>query len=184
MLRCEHVLAHTEAVIRSAIGSIKLKYLYNRNLFLPYFKSIKNKTHASGTFVDYEQERDKLYQVNDNRSERLVEREQRTDAERVRVWYRPIRSGEKLIKNARKRTELRDQYNVIGLEMEAAGLMNRIPVGVVRGVCDYGDEHKNKEWQPYAAAMAIAYAKAILYQILLKSPQTYSASVNISKYKY
>jgi hypothetical protein len=43
--------------------------------------------------------------------------------------------------------------------------MNRIPVGVVRGVCDYGDEHKNKEWQPYAAAMAAAYAKAILLEI-------------------
>jgi len=41
--------------------------------------------------------------------------------------------------------------------MEAAGTMNRIPVGVIRGVCDYGDEHKNKEWQPYAAAMAGAY---------------------------
>ena len=35
--------------------------------------------------------------------------------------------------------------------------MNRIPVCVIRGVCDYGDEHKNKEWQPYAAAMAGAY---------------------------
>ncbi|KAI6777617.1 uncharacterized protein J7T54_004900 [Emericellopsis cladophorae] len=43
------------------------------------------------------------------------------------------------------------------LEMEAAGTMNRIPVGVIRGVCDYGDEHKNKEWQAHAAAMAGAY---------------------------
>ena len=49
--------------------------------------------------------------------------------------------------------------------MEAAGTMNRIPVGVIRGVCDYGDEHKNKEWQPYAAAMAAAYAKAVLCEI-------------------
>ena len=49
------------------------------------------------------------------------------------------------MKNAQKRNELRDRHNVIGLEMEAAGTMNRIPVGVIRGVCDYGDEHKNKE---------------------------------------
>ena len=48
------------------------------------------------------------------------------------------------MKNAQKRNELRDRYNVIGLEMEAAGTMNRIPVGVIRGVCDYGDPHKNK----------------------------------------
>jgi nucleoside phosphorylase len=49
--------------------------------------------------------------------------------------------------------------------MEAAGTMSRIPVGVIRGVCDYGDQHKNKEWQPYAAAMAAAYAKAVLFEI-------------------
>jgi nucleoside phosphorylase len=163
VLRCGHVLAHTEAIIRSAIGSIKLESPDDRNLFLPYYETIKNKRHASGTFVDCGQERDKLYQIDDDGSERIVEREQRTEAERVQVWYGSIGSGEKLVKNARKRAELRDRYNVIGLEMEAAGTMNRIPVGVVRGVCDYGDEHKNKEWQPYAAAMAAAYAKAVLY---------------------
>jgi nucleoside phosphorylase len=84
------------------------------------------------------------------------------------VWYGPIGSGEKLLKNAQKRDELRDRYNVIGVEMEAAGTMNHIPVGVVRGVCDYGDAHKNKEWQPYAAAVAAAYAKALLGEIPAK----------------
>lgn len=74
------------------------------------------------------------------------------------------------MKNAQRRNELRDKHGIIGLEMEAAGTMNRIPVGVIRGVCDYGDEHKNKEWQPYAAAMAAAYAKAILYEIRPKAP--------------
>lgn len=69
------------------------------------------------------------------------------------------------MKNARIRDELRDKYGVIGLEIEGAGTMNRIPVGVIRGVCDYGDEIKNKDWQPYAAAMAAAYAKAVLAQI-------------------
>jgi nucleoside phosphorylase len=47
--------------------------------------------------------------------------------------------------------------------------MNQIPVGVIRGVCDYGDEHKNKIWQPYAAAMAAAYAKAVLTEICPKN---------------
>lgn len=69
------------------------------------------------------------------------------------------------MRNASKRDALRDEHNIIGLEMEASGMMNRIPVGVIRGVCDYGDEHKNKEWQPYAAAMAAAYAKAVLQKI-------------------
>lgn len=70
------------------------------------------------------------------------------------------------MRNSRQRNELRDKYNIIGLEMEAAGTMNRIPVGVIRGVCDYADKHKNKKWQPYAAAMASAYAKAVLQEIL------------------
>jgi nucleoside phosphorylase len=62
------------------------------------------------------------------------------------VWYDPIGSGEKLMKNAQRQNELRDKYNIIGLEMEAAGTMNQIPVRVIQGVCDYRDEHKNKIW--------------------------------------
>jgi hypothetical protein len=63
---------------------------------------------------------------------------------------------------------LRDKHNVIGLEKKAAVVMNEIPVGNIRGVCDYGDERKNKEWQPYAAAVAAAFAKAVLSEITPK----------------
>ncbi|RYO92932.1 hypothetical protein DL762_001423 [Monosporascus cannonballus] len=164
-LRFGHVLASTETVVRSAIGSIKLKAPKDAEAFLPYYETIKHKEHSSGTFVDPGQERDKLYLVDDSGTERLVERQRRPDDMRARVWYGPIGSGEKLIKNAQKRNKLRDKHGVIGLEMEAVGTMNRIPVGVIRGVCDYGDEHKNKEWQPYAAAMAAAYTKGLLSEI-------------------
>jgi nucleoside phosphorylase len=43
--------------------------------------------------------------------------------------------------------------------MEAAGLMNHFPCLVIRGIRDYSDTHKNKEWQGYAAMAAAAYAK-------------------------
>jgi nucleoside phosphorylase len=165
LLRLGHVLANTETVVRSAIGSIKLMAPNDAEAFLQYYERIKHQEHANGTFVDPGQEHDKLYQVDEDGVDRLMTRERRPDHQRVRVWYGPIGSGEKLMKNARKRNELRDRYDVIGLEMEAAGTINRIPVGVLRGVCDYGDEHKNKEWQPYAAAMAAAYAKAVLSEI-------------------
>jgi nucleoside phosphorylase len=36
---------------------------------------------------------------------------------------------------------------------------------VIRGICDYADSHKNKIWQPYAAATAAAYAKELLLVI-------------------
>ncbi|KAF2194147.1 purine and uridine phosphorylase [Zopfia rhizophila CBS 207.26] len=172
LLHFGHVLANTETVVRSAIGSIKLEAPNDAKVFLPFYEAIKGKEHSSGTFSDPGQEQDKLYQIDDNGTEHMVDRERRPDSRRTRAWYGPIGSGDKLMKNARKRNELRDKYNVIGLEMEAAGTMNRIPVGVIRGVCDYGGEHKNKEWQPYAAAMAAAYAKAILHEIRPKTLRT------------
>lgn len=48
------------------------------------------------------------------------------------------------------------------MEMEAAGLMNDCPCLVIRGICDYADSHKNKEWQGYASVVAAAYAKELL----------------------
>lgn len=69
---------------------------------------------------------------------------------------------------------------MIGLEMEAAGIMNKIPVGNIQGVCDYGDEQKNKDWQPYTAAMAAAFAKGVLAEIIPKSAAP-SADVKTGK---
>ncbi|KAL4982503.1 hypothetical protein BDW68DRAFT_192097 [Aspergillus falconensis] len=46
--------------------------------------------------------------------------------------------------------------------MEAAGLMDQFPCLMIRGICDYCDSHKNKEWQGYAALTAAAYARALL----------------------
>ncbi|KAH6653392.1 hypothetical protein BKA67DRAFT_519313, partial [Truncatella angustata] len=34
----------------------------------------------------------------------------------------------------------------------------------VKGVCDYADSHKNKKWQPFAAATTASVTKAILGQ--------------------
>ncbi|KAM0079932.1 hypothetical protein ACKRZS_007911 [Fusarium odoratissimum] len=163
-LRLGHALAATEAVVRAAIGSIKLGQPNESEVFLPYYERIKDMQHATGTFIDPGQDQDQFYEF-ESGQQREVERPQRPKDQRTRVWYGSIGSGDKLVRNASRRNELRDKYNIIGLEMEAAGTMNRIPVGVIRGVCDYGDENKNKDWQPYAAAMAAAYAKAILKEI-------------------
>jgi hypothetical protein len=51
---------------------------------------------------------------------------------------------------------------IMCFEMEAAGLMDTFPCLVIRGISDYADSHKNKEWQEYAAAAAAAYAKELL----------------------
>ncbi|KAI6392296.1 hypothetical protein MCOR24_009952 [Pyricularia oryzae] len=121
-----------------------------------------------------ETEHDKLYTTGEDGGEKVVDKKLRPISQRIRIWYGRIGSGEKLIKDGRKRDQLRDAYDLIGLEMEAAGTMNRIPVGVIRGVCNYGDLHKNKRWQPYAAAMAAAYTKVVLGAI---PPKASSANI-------
>jgi nucleoside phosphorylase len=158
-LRLGHSLAASSPIVRSAIGSIKLATPNEADIFLRHFKKIAHCKHAAGTFVDPGQDKDVLYDGNG----RSIERLQRL--QRTRVWYGPIGSGEKLLKNAEKRDELRDRHGIIGLEMEAAGTMNQIQVGVIRGVCDYGDKYKNKGWQPYAAAMAASYARSLLDEV-------------------
>jgi len=40
--------------------------------------------------------------------------------------------------------------------------MNYFPYLVIRGICDYLDSHKNKEWQGYVVIVAAAYAKDVL----------------------
>ncbi|KAL6812416.1 hypothetical protein J3E69DRAFT_121560 [Trichoderma sp. SZMC 28015] len=75
-----------------------------------------------------------------------------------------IASGNQVIKDAAVRDRLNEDLdgNVLCIEMEAAGLMNDFPCLVVRGICDYADSGKNKDWQEYAAAVAAAYAKEVL----------------------
>ncbi|KAL6410100.1 hypothetical protein AUP68_06511 [Ilyonectria robusta] len=96
----------------------------------------------------------------------LVERRERTDEEdNPAIHYGTIASANQLMKDALVRDKLAAEMNVLCFEMEAAGLMNRFPCIVIRGICDYSDSHKNKEWQGYAAMAAAAYAKDLLYRI-------------------
>jgi hypothetical protein len=67
--------------------------------------------------------------------------------------------------------------------MEAAGLMDNFPCVVIRGICDYADSHKNKEWQGYAAATAAAYAKELLSVIHEKSVTENRASLSVTHCK-
>ncbi|KAJ5387275.1 hypothetical protein N7509_009816 [Penicillium cosmopolitanum] len=78
------------------------------------------------------------------------------------IHYGAIASGSQVIKNSVFRDEAARQFNVICFEMEAAGLMDIIPCLPIRGICDYSDSHKSKEWQRYAAATAAAYARELL----------------------
>lgn len=81
------------------------------------------------------------------------------------VHYGCILSGNKVIKSAKLRDEMAKSDNAIAIEMEAAGVMNRLPVAVIRGISDFADAEKNDEWQFYAAATAAAYAKQLMLSL-------------------
>ncbi|PNP54670.1 hypothetical protein FNYG_15619 [Fusarium nygamai] len=81
------------------------------------------------------------------------------------IHYGLIASANQLMKDAIVRDKLAVEKGVLCFEMEAAGLMNHFPCLVIRGICDYSDSHKNKEWQGFAAMVAAAYAKDLLRQI-------------------
>lgn len=84
------------------------------------------------------------------------------DSDDPAVHYGLIASGNAVIKSAQYRDELRDKWGALCFEMEAAGLMDSFPCIVIRGICDYSDDHKHKLWQPYSAVVAAAYAKDLL----------------------
>ena len=81
------------------------------------------------------------------------------------IHYGVIASGNQVVKDAAVRDRLRDEFNALCVEMEAAGLMNAFPCLVIRGICDYADLHKNDAWHPYASMTAAAYAKEFLHYI-------------------
>ncbi|KAI5245963.1 hypothetical protein E4T42_06564 [Aureobasidium subglaciale] len=82
------------------------------------------------------------------------------------VHYGIIASANQLMKDAWTRDTLARERNIMCFEMEAAGLMNRFPCLVVRGICDRSDSHKSKRWQGYAAMAAAAYAKDVLTRMV------------------
>jgi nucleoside phosphorylase len=168
--------AETPAIVRSAIGNIRLtkKKPYKRgNEFARYLDAFQQ-ADEDDKFMCPNQDTDRLWasSVDTTTPPAPMSREPRDESERTRVWYGNIGSGNSMMRNPRRRDELRDRHDLIGLEMEAAGIMNTLSTGVIRGVCDYGDGQKNKDWQPYAAAVAAVYAKGILSTISPKAVRT------------
>jgi nucleoside phosphorylase len=108
-------------------------------------------------------------------SKLIIRPEWTEDEDNIIVHYGLIASRNKLIKDALLRDALIAEKDVLCFEMEAAGLMNHFPCLVIRGICDYSDSHKNKEWQGYAA---MAYSKDLLCRIV---PQQVEAERKISE---
>ncbi|KAI1303849.1 purine and uridine phosphorylase [Xylaria venustula] len=83
-----------------------------------------------------------------------------------------IASGDTVMKSGVHRDQLAREHNVIAFEMEGAGAWDEVPCIIIKGICDYADSHKNKKWQPFAAATAASVMKAILGRYTSADPPT------------
>lgn len=102
---------------------------------------------------------------------KLVPRSKRS-TDNPMIHYGAIASGNQVMRNGAQRDNIAQQLDAVCFEMEAAGLMDILPCLPIRGICDYSDSHKNKEWQRYAAATAAAYARELLGVLPVAEAQT------------
>lgn len=73
-----------------------------------------------------------------------------------------IGCGDTVMKSGTHRDMVAKHDEVIAFEMEGVGVWDSFPTLIIKGVCDYADSHKNKQWQYYAAATAATCTKAFL----------------------
>ncbi len=124
--------------------------------------------NLSREFIHNDMLRDVLYEPEPSDYEGFddwveVLREPRLPHRLIKVHYGLVASGNQVVKSGRRRDQLSKELGgVLCFEMEAAGLMNVFPCVVIRGICDYADAHKQKQWQEYTAAVAAAYAKELI----------------------
>lgn len=180
-------LAMPPEALRKALAKLQAKHELEDSVMpsilqemLSRFPRMAKKTLKNPGYVYQGAENDRLFAASsqhigkmdcrDCRKSDEVLREQR-DSTDPQVHYGIIASGNTLVKSVDEREEIlkRMPMNVrrkcLCLEMEAAGLMNAFPCMVIRGICDYGDEHKNDQWQKYAAATAACFAKELLASV-------------------
>lgn len=167
-------------VVRTAVSGLQAQYeLDGHGLDSAITSALARKPRLRKKYARPDPHNDRLYKsdvvhISDNEKgcadicgggDVLVPRAERTeDDDNPAIHYGMIASGNELMKDATVRDRMAEK-GVLCFEMEAGGLMNRFPCLVVRGICDYSDSHKNKEWQGYAAMAAAAYAKDLLIRM-------------------
>jgi nucleoside phosphorylase len=103
------------------------------------------------------------------------------ESDTPRIHYGNIASSNQLQISAIKRAQLQEELDVICFEMEGAGVIQTHPALIIRGICDYSDSHKNKRWQPYAAATAAAYAKELVQALPMSAFRSCGSMSGVKK---
>jgi nucleoside phosphorylase len=162
--------------LRAAVAGLEAKHIRSGHSLQKHLDSLStNYPRMAKTYKHQGNEHDQLFEASYSHvegestcdrceCEYQHDRAERDD-EQPEIFYGNIASGNAVVKDGPTRDGIAKKENILGFEMEAAGLMDTFPCLVIRGVCDYADSHKNKRWQPYAAAVAAAYAKELLLSL-------------------
>lgn len=168
------ILNDPPAVLLTAVNTLRAQYNLGhsgiaKNLELGYLKIA---SEARANFQRPADDLDVLFEPNYDYDhlqtggcqtcdrKRSIPREPRN--QRTMVHFGTIASGNKVIKHGPTRDEIGRKFDALCLEMEAAGIVKDLPCIVIRGICDYSDSHKNKEWQNHAAMVAAAVGRDLL----------------------
>lgn len=113
---------------------------------------------------------DVLFSTNNPRKRIRHPKDKTRTTGQPKIFVGPIGSANVLLKNSQRRDQLRDEFGVKAIEMEASGIADatwnlEVDYLVVRGICDYCDRKKDDRWQEYAAVVAASYTRALLESI-------------------
>ncbi|KAJ4285976.1 hypothetical protein N0V90_013542 [Kalmusia sp. IMI 367209] len=155
------------AILLNAVTKLDANHILEESKLLEYhakFDSLPNfKREAAGSDILFEAKYNHAGGTTCGKCNKESAVARGARGQKVVVHHGTIASGNQVMKDAAERDSVSAELGgVLCFEMEAAGLMNSFPCLVIRGVCDYADSHKNKQWQAYAAGTAAAYAKELL----------------------
>lgn len=90
------------------------------------------------------------------------------DPTKPRIHLGVIASGRCVVGNDQMRQDFASQLSVVAYDQEFDAVIESVygnrkdQYVIIRGICDYQDGTRNKDWQPYAALSAAAFMKAII----------------------
>ncbi|KAF5556294.1 MTA SAH nucleosidase [Fusarium napiforme] len=131
-----------------------------------FIEELKETAARLGQHGRYERPEERIISASRSQPQSLALRgqevDQNIDIQAPTIHFGPMASGDTVMVSAQHRDRIAAAENIIAFEMEGAGIWQELPCIIVKGVSDFADCEKTKEWQDYAAAMAAATSKAIL----------------------
>ncbi len=93
---------------------------------------------------------------------------QRRSADRPAIHVGPMAAGRQVSRDDQLRQEFARRHGVLAFDTEFDSVLESVLgnrkdcYALVRGVADYKDGGRRKDWQPYAALAAAAFTRALI----------------------